>query len=165
MTIQPIGASSVALYITPADLKEHGITPAQLTLEQALSLTQDAFEEAGIALEGAIEIEAYPEACGVLVFAHIRAPEHIWLSFEDCECLISAAQSIPVLCPETALVWCENRWWLSLPTQEEPTAGFLSEFGRTERHRPHLDAWLDEHGTFIFRRNALDSLLRHFPAV
>ena len=33
MTIQPISDASVALYITPADLKEHGLTPAALTLE------------------------------------------------------------------------------------------------------------------------------------
>ena len=30
MTIQPIGATSMALYITPNDLKEHGLTPDQL---------------------------------------------------------------------------------------------------------------------------------------
>ena len=41
MTIQPIGSASVALYITPADLKEHGLTPAGLTLERALAITQD----------------------------------------------------------------------------------------------------------------------------
>ena len=75
MTIQPIGSASVALYITPADLKEHGLTPAGLTLERALAITQTAFHEAGITLEGSIEIEAYPDACGVLVFAHVRAPE------------------------------------------------------------------------------------------
>ena len=39
MTIQPIGSASVALYITPADLKEHGLTPAGLTLERALART------------------------------------------------------------------------------------------------------------------------------
>lgn len=60
MTIQPIGSASVALYITPADLKEHGLTPAGLTLERALAITQTAFHEAGITLEGSIEIEAYP---------------------------------------------------------------------------------------------------------
>ena len=43
MTIQPIGSASVALYITPADLKEHGLTPAGLTLERALAITQTAF--------------------------------------------------------------------------------------------------------------------------
>lgn len=58
MTIQPIGSASVALYITPADLKEHGLTPAGLTLERALAITQTAFHEAGITLEGSIEIEA-----------------------------------------------------------------------------------------------------------
>ena len=52
MTIQPIGSASVALYITPADLKEHGLTPAGLTLERALAITQTAFHEAGITLEG-----------------------------------------------------------------------------------------------------------------
>ena len=51
MTIQPIGSASVALYITPADLKEHGLTPAGLTLERALAITQTAFHEAGITLE------------------------------------------------------------------------------------------------------------------
>ena len=81
MTIQPIGSASVALYITPADLKEHGLTPAGLTLERALAITQTAFHEAGITLEGSIEIEAYPDACGVLVFAHVRAPERAWFSF------------------------------------------------------------------------------------
>lgn len=74
MTIQPIGNASVALYITPADLKEHGLTPAGLTLERALELTRDAFHEAGITLDGSIEIEAYPNACGVLVFARVPGP-------------------------------------------------------------------------------------------
>ena len=61
MTIQPIGSASVALYITPADLKEHGLTPAGLTLERALAITQTAFHEAGITLEGSIEIDANRE--------------------------------------------------------------------------------------------------------
>lgn len=165
MTIQPIGAASVALYITPADLKEHGLTPAQLTLEQALALTQTAFGEAGIALDGAIEIEAYPDACGVLVFARIRAPERVWLSFEDCEDLILAARALPEPCPEAALTWCDGKWWLSLPAKEKHLAGFLSEFGHTERDCPHLDARLAEHGKPVLPHDALSALLRHFPAV
>ena len=38
MTIQSIGTGSAVLYITAADLKERGLTPAQLTLEEALEL-------------------------------------------------------------------------------------------------------------------------------
>ena len=92
MTIQSIGSASVALYITPADLKEHGLTPAELTLERALELTRTAFREAGMDLEGSIEIEAYPESCGVLVFAHVRKAERVWFSFERLEDLAAAAR-------------------------------------------------------------------------
>ena len=88
MTIQPISDASVALYITPADLKEHGLTPAALTLEGALSLARDAFREAGIELAGPVEIEAYPGSCGVLVFARVRPPERSWFSFGGLESLI-----------------------------------------------------------------------------
>lgn len=97
MTIQPIGSASVALYITPADLKEHGLTPAGLTLERALAITQTAFHEAGITLEGSIEIEAYPDACGVLVFAHVRAPERAWFSFDGLEPVVAAARGLPCI--------------------------------------------------------------------
>lgn len=58
MTIQSIGTGSAVLYITAADLKERGLTPAQLTLEEALELTRGAFARSGMPLEGPIEIEA-----------------------------------------------------------------------------------------------------------
>lgn len=165
MTIQPIGTASVALYITPADLKAHGLTPAQLTLERALELTQAAFDDAGIALDGAIEIEAYPDACGVLVFARIHAPERLWLSFAGLEELLTAAHSLPAPCPDAALLWFDGRYWLSLPGCEEQLAGHLSEFGRSEHNTPHLEARLAEHGRPILEHDALTVLLRHFPAV
>ena len=131
MTIQPIGSASVALYITPADLKEHGLTPAGLTLERALAITQTAFHEAGITLEGSIEIEAYPDACGVLVFAHVRAPERAWFSFDELEPVVAAARDLPAPRPDAALLWWEDRWWLSLGAGEEQAIARLSEFDRT----------------------------------
>ena len=97
MTIQPIGSASVALYITPADLEARGLTPSELTLEEALELTRSAFRQAGLALEGTVEIEAYPERRGVLVFAHVRAPERTWFSFlrlADLAALGEAADSL-----------------------------------------------------------------------
>lgn len=136
MTIQPIGSASVALYITPADLKEHGLTPAGLTLERALAITQTAFHEAGITLEGSIEIEAYPDACGVLVFAHVRAPERAWFSFDGLEPVVAAARDLPAPRPDAALLWWEDRWWLSLGAGEEQAIARLSEFGRCETARP-----------------------------
>lgn len=163
MTIQPIGATSVALYITPADLREHGLTPAQLTLERALELTQTAFDQAGMTLDGSIEIEAYPDSCGVLVFAHVRTPDRVWLSFDDCESLIAAAHTLPQHCPDSTLIWCDGQWWLSLPSEQESLAALLSEFGHIEPHRPHQEARLSEHGHTILAQDALPSLLYHFP--
>lgn len=163
MTIQPIGSASVALYITPADLKEHGLTPAGLTLEQALELTRTAFRQAGMALEGSIEIEAYPESCGVLVFAHVRSPEKCWFSFGSLEELAAAARALSDPRPDAALLWWQDRWWLSLPPGAEQAAARLSEFGRSETHRPHLAASLAEHGRMIFPSHALSGLLTYFP--
>lgn len=163
MTIQPIGSASVALYITPADLKEHGLTPAGLTLEQALELTRSAFRQAGMDLEGSIEIEAYPESCGVLVFAHVRTPERSWFSFGHLEDLAAAARALAQPLPDGALLWWEDRWWLSLPAGAEQAAARLSEFGRSETHRPHLAASLAEYGRMIFASDALTGLLTYFP--
>ena len=163
MTIQSIGSASVALYITPADLKQYGLTPAELTLERALELTRSAFREAGITLEGGIEIEAYPENCGVLVFAHVRAPDRTWFSFERLEELAAAARCIPRPCPDAVLFWWEERWWLSLPGDRRETAALPSEFGRCEDSRPHLDACLAEHGRKVLENNALAGILTYFP--
>lgn len=162
MTIQPIGSASVALYITPADLREHGLTPAGLTLERALELTQTAFDEAGITLDGSIEIEAYPDACGVLVFARVKPPERLWFSFDGLDPLLAAAQSLPTPQPDAALIWWEDRWWLSLPGDAEQSANYLSEFGQAETARPHLAASLEEHGSAVLPRNALSDLRRYF---
>lgn len=162
MTIQPIGSASVALYITPADLKEHGLTPAGLTLERALALTQSAFSQAGIALDGSIEIEAYPDTCGVLVFARIKPPERFWFSFDSLESLLAGIACLPAACEDSALLWSENRWWISLPGQDSQAANLLSEFGRSEEHRPYLEANLEERGTLILPQSAIPTLRNYF---
>ena len=119
MTIQTIGSASVALYLTPADLRERGLTPSGLTLERALEITRTAFQEAGILLDGSIEIEAYPDTCGVLVFAHVRPPERVWYSFETLDALLDAAHALPAPAPDAALSWWEGRWWIR---SRSPTA-------------------------------------------
>lgn len=163
MTIQSIGSASVALYITPADLQQYGLTPAELTLERALELTRAAFREAGITLEGSIEIEAYPERCGVLVFAHVQPPERSWFSFACLEEVAAAARCLPEPCPEAELFWWEGRWWISLPAQRRGAAALLSEFGRQEHGLPHLEARLAEHGRRVLEEDALTRLLSYFP--
>ena len=163
MTIQPIGSASVALYITPADLAERGLTPEDLTLEEALELTRTAFRQAGIRLEGSIEIEAYPESCGVLVFARVGRAEQHWLSFDNLKLAAAGARCLDQPLPDGALLWWAGRWWLSLPQEESGAAARLSEFGRTETHRPHLEAWLAEYGQMVLPSRALSALAGDFP--
>ena len=129
MTIQPIGSASVALYITPADLEARGLTPSELTLEEALELTRSAFRQAGLALEGTVEIEAYPERRGVLVFAHVRAPERTWFSFLRLADLAAAARVLGPVPPQAALFWGEGRWWLALEGEEEGGGARPAGFG------------------------------------
>lgn len=164
MTIQPIGAASVALYLTPADLREHGLTPESLTLDLALVLTKDAFYQAGLPVEGPLEIEAYPDPCGVLVFARRSEPPRLWLTFPDLEALLAAARAMGESCPEdAALLYWAGAYWLSLPGEGEQTACRLSEFGAQLSQAPFLDARLAEYGVVILPKQALATLLRYFP--
>ena len=157
MTIQPIGSASMALYITPADLEARGLTPAELTLEEALELTRTAFRQAGLALEGTVEIEAYPERRGVLVFAHVRPQSRTWFSFLRLADLAAAARALgPAPPADAALFWAEGRWWLSLDGAEEGAAARLSEFGGAEAPpaRPGGPVW---------DRDALARVLTYYP--
>ena len=121
MIIEPIGSASVALYLTPADLARRGLSPApgSLTLEQALDLTREACGQAGIVLDGAVEIEAYPECCGVLVFARVRSGGPCWFVFDGLEPLLEAALDLHSVPVDGSLWWWEGRYWLSLPPGAE----------------------------------------------
>ena len=165
MTIHPVGTGSAVLYISAADLQERGLTPAQLTLEGAMELARTVFAREGIPLEGPIEIEAYPEACGVLVFARVAPQPRQWFSFSGFEELLAAVRTLPAPCRDSALAWLDGRFWLSLPGSERGMAACLSEFGRTEAAGSHPDARLAEHGRAILEQDAPAVLLRHFPAV
>ena len=163
MTIQPIGAASVALYLTPADLREHGLTPEGLTLDRALELTREAFRQAGIPCSPTLEIEAYPDTCGVLVFARVCPPELVWYSFPGLEEILAAARRISPAPTGAALYAWQGRYWLSLPGKEHRAACLLSEFGALEEPGPHWQALLSEHGHPILPQDALGRLLTYFP--
>ena len=162
MTIEPIGNASVALYLTPADLNRHGFSPGTLTLDQALELTREACEEAGIVLDGAVEIEAYPECCGVLVFAHVRPEGPLWFTFDDLEPLLEATLALHATTVDASLWWWEGKYWLSLPPEAEGEAAVCREFGSPRQMDPLFSARLEEAGQVIFPHHALWSLCRHF---
>ena len=162
MTIQPISTASVALYLTPADLQERGVCPEQLDLERTLEIAREAFEQAGLPLEGDLEIEAYPEKCGVLVFARLHPPQELVYSFRSWEELLCAVACLAEPLPDGTLSQWRGRYWLTLPAREQAAGARLSEFGQLETADPYITARLAEYGIPLLEQDAPTALKSHF---
>lgn len=161
MTIEPISGKTAAVYITPAELKAWGLTPETITAEAAAELARKAFASVGMRAEGTIEIEAYPDALGVLLFARIRTGAEKWFSFDGLEELLRGVETLPHPRPEAALALWEGRYWLC--TREEAIGlSRLTEFGREETPLPYFEARLSEQGGFVAPHGAFGVLERHF---
>lgn len=163
MTIHPIGAASVALFITPADLKEYGLSPDELTRELVLKVTKDAFREAGLSAEGPMEMEAYPDSCGVLVFVRLNPPAYAWFVFENLEDLLAAARALFGALPDAALTLYHEKYWLSVPAEDRRAVCRLTEFAAPAAVTPFLDAQITEHGAVILPGQAFSMLMHWFP--
>lgn len=162
MTIQPISVHSVVLYLSPADLRERGISFDQLTTAHALELTREAFCQAGLSPEGPLEIETYPEQCGVLVFVHIHpARQTVW-RFADSESLLAAACALDGGGPDGALYCWDGCFWLVLSGPESGVCARLSEFGDQVSSDPYMAARLEEYASPLLPAGALAVLQRHF---
>lgn len=159
MTIQPIGAGGAAVYLTSADLAERGIRARELTARHALALAREAFRQAGLPLAETVEVEAWPDKSGLLVFVRQRPPRRTVWSFADGEDLLLAARSaIPE--GEGELYWWEGAFLLVLSGLGEGETARLAEFARLEED-PWLADRLAEHGVLL-AENAPAALRRYF---
>ena len=150
MTIQPIGDGSAALYITSADLEQRGLTGSELTLEQATELARDALKGAGLACAGGMEIEAFPDFSGVLVFVRLTRPDRLWVMFDDLDSLLAGLSHLPSGTPSAAALYLlESRCWLSLPPEAQKEEARLTEFGQVCPLTALEEARLLEHGQLI----------------
>lgn len=150
MTIQPISPASLVLFLTDADLQEHGIRPHELTAAHTLELAR----RAGFSLTAPLEIETYPDQCGVLVFVRLGPAQQTVWRFEDLEALLAACAFLE---DDGVLYWWDDRFWLVLPAR---TAPVLSEFAAPETADVYILGRLEEYGTRLpspaaFRRHFL----------
>lgn len=162
MTIQPISSTSMALFLTPTDLHQRGIRSEELTNEHTLALIQEALCQAGLSPGGSLEIESYPDKCGLLIFVHITSEVQSTWRFEDSEALLAAAATLEDETVGGTLYWWEDHFWLILPRCSERIRALLSEFGTPETAAPYLSARLNEYGTVLLPANALSALCRYF---
>ena len=158
MTIQQINPASIAVYLTPEDLADHGYLAEDLTVQQALHMMRMACGKLGFVPAGIVEIEAFPDACGVLVFARLHAQPPAVFRFSDLETLLRAIPALPRPFPNAALTYWNDAYYLSFPAQNPSYHGILSEFGHPVPATELLLAKLREHGQCIARQHALETL-------
>lgn len=162
MTIQPISAASAALYFTSADLQEHGVHPDELTDEEILQLTQQALKQGDLSLDAPLEIETYPNKCGLLIFVRTTKPlEMVW-SFRDFETLLTAAHTLAAGDPLGSLYQWDDRYWLVLTRSDLQVNAHLSEFCSPASRDPYIHARLTEYGTLLLTGRVFSTLRAHF---
>lgn len=162
MTIQPISAASMVLYLTPADLRQRGLCAEELTAEHTMELAREACRRAGLPLEGTLELETYPDQCGLLVFVHVSPPPQTVWWFSDFEALLGAAAALRDSSTDGSLYWWEDRCWLVLPGGETGAGARLAEFGEQEAGDPYILGRLEEYGVLLLPAHAPADLRRHF---
>lgn len=126
--MQPVDGWAALLYATLEDLRERGTTPEALDLEQALELVREGADLAGLELEAPLELEAYPDRGGVLLFVRSLAPRRVWHPFLELEALLDAARDLGPLCAAAEVVWFGGLCCLTLPAEARQARRRLSSF-------------------------------------
>ncbi|MBQ1352097.1 MAG: adaptor protein MecA [Oscillospiraceae bacterium] len=160
MTIQQINSASIAVYLSPKDLADHGYLADGLTIQQAFHITRLACEKLGFSPAGILEIEAFPNSCGVLVFATLHENCHMLFHFSDLETLLSAVAALPSPFPNASLTYWEDGYYLSFMVPNPSYTSIISEFGQSVAE-PRA-SYLIEHGTCIIPQHAFERLTTAF---
>lgn len=132
MTIQAISSSALALYLTPCDLQARGLDPGELDLSQAMALAREACQSAGLPLPEPLEIEAYPDEAGILVFAQLRPIPPLVFSFARLPDLLDALAQLPEPPRSAQITYCEGRYYLTLRAARWEVPPVWHEFGVQE---------------------------------
>jgi negative regulator of genetic competence, sporulation and motility len=162
MTIQQINHASIAVYLSPEDLADHGCFADNLTIQQAFRIARLACGKLGFSPTGILEIEAFPNACGVLVFAKLHEQHQALFRFPDLESLLSAVSALPRPFPHTSLTYWENAYYLSFIVPNPSYHSILLEFGQPVQGAEYHSAHIFEHGHCIIEKNALETLAVSF---
>ncbi|NLA88032.1 MAG: adaptor protein MecA [Clostridiales bacterium] len=161
MTIQPINEFDVALFIGRKDLEKRGLSPEVLSIREAKKMAREAFVEAGIEVEGGMEIEAFTAESGVLVFARRIPPQPAIFVFSDFETLIDAVEALGEP-GETASITYLDGWWYISITAASHRSHLLSEFGDRLECAPSFSEHLREYGQTVLHEGRTGMLRAYF---
>ena len=159
MTIQPIGGGGALFSVTLEDLRDWGTTPEELAPELALELVHSGAAQAGLILERPLEIEAYLDEEGLLLFARPLTPQRVWFLFPGLEEILEAARDLGPLCMEAELVWYSGLYGLPLPADARQALARLTEYTSPLREAPSPTVMLQGSGLTCMSGRALALLL------
>ena len=145
MTIQPIGASTLVLYLTISDLQERGLHPDALTQAHTLDLAREGLALIRRTASDPLELESYPDKNGLLLFIHIAQPAQTVWRFLDSDAFLDAALSIPDIITAD-LYWWKGAFWLVSADDSDLS---LSEFADLIDGDPLLSARLVEYAAHL----------------
>lgn len=165
MKVQTINESSIAVFLDVNELNSRGIQPENLNSSATISLAKQAFSDLGVTVDGMIDVDAYINGQGVMVFASLRGPGcdvfEIY-RFNDLEDLIGGAHALAEQAPAT-LLYFDSAYYLAFHNcRQKINLDALSEYGRTEE-RPELRyLYLSERGQVLCHGDALQVVCEHF---
>jgi negative regulator of genetic competence, sporulation and motility len=161
MTIQPINEFDVALFIGRKDLEQRGLSPEILNMKDAKKLAHEAFNDAGIEVDGSLEIEAFAAESGVLVFARRLSPVPAVFVFPDFETLLEAVEALGDP-GETASITYLDGWWYASIAANNRSAQLLGEYGERLECGAAFAAHLKEHGDTVLNEKRTGLLRAYF---
>lgn len=149
MTIQPIGSSTLVLYLTFSDLQERGLHPDSLTQEHTLDLAREGLALIRRTASDPLELESYPDKNGLLLFIHIAPPAQSVWRFMDSDAFLDAVLFMPNITTADLYWWNESFWLVSA----DDSGLSLSEFADLIESDPLLSARLVEYATPLLSIN------------
>ena len=122
------------MYLYDKFFSEYGHTVSQVLLtgdavehEERRQNVHNTFQRL-LELEAPLELEAYPDRGGVLLFVRSLAPRQVWHPFLELDALLAAARDLGPLCAAAEVVWFGGLCCLTLPAEARQARRRLSGF-------------------------------------
>ncbi|MGI5971735.1 MAG: adaptor protein MecA [Oscillospiraceae bacterium] len=162
MTVMPLGAKGIAIFLDPDELRSAGVEADELSVERARPIVVTAMRESGLDPDGSLEIESFCNGEGVLLFARIVPTRPVFIVFGGLEDLLGAVKSLVEPPGGSELTYLDGRYWLTLTGEARSLVPLLSEFGEESNCEPEYVHFLREHGQVIIERDAISNLRAYF---
>ena len=162
MTVSHIGAHSISLYITEAELLLHNIDINDFDCKDALTLLNQALGAPQAKAWAAAELEIYPGKDSLLLFARQKTGAPSYFFFPHFEALLLCVQQNERALP-SCLYQLGQAYILSVCTYEgDVLPAVFHEFGTQLKTNSYIEAHMQEQATQILSNSALCQLKAHF---